>query len=262
MSNGKNKRIDVLAKAAIEKKRLSFEATDRAIRKLTTSNQPITVSSVAKLAGVSTSYIYKYPDLKERIYLLRNQQNLCIKKQKTSSDNSQVTIIHTLRQEIKNLNAYVAESQQTNQRLIGKLYDYQDSQNAVLNLKKTNYQQQEQIRQLQITIETMNTQLLNIQQELLNSQNQLADNENKKSAENVDNFSSQDLQLLLNNLGIKLNAPLLKLIQSSPSHQVKNALLFVEEVIANGAKVRSKTGLFRKALESEWSPNFSNQAEN
>ena len=48
MSNGKNKRIDVLAKAAIEKKRLAFEATDKAIRKLTTSNQPITVSSVAK----------------------------------------------------------------------------------------------------------------------------------------------------------------------------------------------------------------------
>ncbi|MGH8000469.1 MAG: DUF6262 family protein, partial [Brasilonema sp.] len=133
MNEGQNKRIAALSHAALEKKRLASEATDKAIRNLTSSHQPITIANVARLAGVSTSYIYKYPELKERIHSLRNQQRP-VTSQKTTN-NSQATIIYTLREEIKRLNVMLGESKQANQLLIGQIYQQQDTQKLLEHLR-------------------------------------------------------------------------------------------------------------------------------
>ena len=58
----------------------------------------------------------------------------------------------------------------------------------------------------------------------------------------------------LSEVGIRLNKTLRELIQSAPESQVLNALSVVKEALAVG-KVRSKAGLFRKALEEGWEPN-------
>jgi Fe-S cluster assembly scaffold protein SufB len=170
MNHGQDKRIAVLASAALEKKRLAFEATEKAIRNLTTSNQKITVANVARIAGVSTSYIYKYPEFKSRIDSLKNQQNFPLTTQKTSSDNSKTAIINTLRTEIKNLNSKLIESQRANQLLIGKLYQHQDTEDIYLNLRNENKNKSEIIKQLQSELTIMKQELLTFQEKWLQSQ--------------------------------------------------------------------------------------------
>lgn len=57
-------------------------------------------------------------------------------------------------------------------------------------------------------------------------------------------------------VGIKLNKTLIELVKSASESQVLNALSVVKEAMAAG-NVRSKAGLFRKALEEAWEPNES-----
>jgi hypothetical protein len=247
MNDGQNKRIAALSHAAQEKKRFASEATDKAIRKLTSSNQPITIANVARLAGVSTSYIYKYPELKERIHSLNHQQRPVLSP-KTASNNSQATIIYTLRSEIKRLNAVLLESKQP------------DTQKLLEHLKLENQKQAEQIQQLQSESEFLKQELelaqapkVSISEKIVNFQKE------NKSAQILDYFPNEELQFELKFLGIKLNESLKKLVESSSQQQVKNALSVVKEALSTGTKVRSKVGLFRKALESGWVPSQSDE---
>lgn len=159
MNSGKIRRIAALSNAALEKKRLATEATDKAIVNLTSLNQSITVANVARLAGVSTSYIYKYPELKERIDSLRNQQVPVRTSQKAASNNSQTTIIYTLREEIKRLNTMLGESKNANQLLIGKIYQQQETQNLIGYFKSENKKQAQQIQELQSEIDIIKQEL-------------------------------------------------------------------------------------------------------
>ncbi len=68
------KQIIALTKASQKKKREALEKTKKAIDDLVTKKQKITIRSVAKEAGVSVSYIYKYPELAYQIQTLREQQ--------------------------------------------------------------------------------------------------------------------------------------------------------------------------------------------
>ena len=72
MSN--DAKIAALKSAAEQKKQLAAENLEKAIRKLTQDNKPITFANVARVAGLSVSYLYKYPEIKERIETLRKQQ--------------------------------------------------------------------------------------------------------------------------------------------------------------------------------------------
>jgi hypothetical protein len=249
MNDGKYKRIDALTKAAQSKKRLALEATDKAIRQLTSSNQPITIANVARLAGVSTSYIYKYPELKERIHFLSQQQRP-VTSQKTASNNSQSTIIYTLRSEIKQLNAMLLESKQANQVLIGQLYQQQDTQKHLEHLKSENQKQAEQIQQLLAEIELLKSESEKTQLHLVpNCENISLSGQENQQEKIIDDLVDEELKSELKLLGIRLNAPLIKLIKSSSEQQIKNALTVVKEALSTGRKIRSKLGLFRKALE-------------
>jgi hypothetical protein len=259
MNDGKSQRIAALSKAAQNKKHLASEATDKAIKKLTNSHQPITIANVARLAGVSTSYIYKYPELKERIRFLSQQQRP-VTSQKTASNNSQATIIYTLRSEIKRLNTILLESRQANQLLIGKLSQQQDTQKFLEHLKWENKNQAQQIQELQSEIESLKQELEKAQHPKVSSSEKIIDfHKETKPAQIIDSFIDGELQSELQLLGIRFNESLNKLVKSSSQQQVKNALSVVKEALSTGTKVRSKVGLFRKALESGWIPSQSDE---
>ena len=251
MNEAKNKRLVALSNAALEKKRLAAEATDKAIRSLTSSNQPITVANVARLAGVSTSYIYKYPELKERIISLRTQQHPIRLSQKTASSNSQATVIYTLREEVKRLNSLLIKSKQDNQLLIGQIYQQQESQKLIEHLQRENKNQTEQIQQLQKEIKLINQELEHSPQDssVVNHQNK-STSEEINSLKIVDKIINSEIIFQLENMGIKLNRALIDLIESSTEEQVKYAITVVKETLSKGTKVRSKVGLFKTALAS------------
>ncbi|MEM8722432.1 MAG: DUF6262 family protein [Cyanobacteria bacterium P01_G01_bin.39] len=86
-----DKKLLGLSRASNKKKQESLLRTEQAIAKLSQENKKITVSSVAKEAGVSVSYIYKYPELAYKIQQLREQQKYSlVKGDRSITDNEQI----------------------------------------------------------------------------------------------------------------------------------------------------------------------------
>lgn len=91
-------------KDAAQKKRLEALArTESAIKQLLRQGQPITFEAVAQLAKVTRSWLYKQPELKERISYLRNQGLPQKVERQRSSEDSKAAIILTLRRQVKEL---------------------------------------------------------------------------------------------------------------------------------------------------------------
>ena len=87
-----DKQLSELNKASQKKKQQALEKTEQAILELISNNQKITVRSVARKAGVSVSYIYKYPQLSYKIQRLREEQ----KYSSVASDRADKTAIKQL----------------------------------------------------------------------------------------------------------------------------------------------------------------------
>lgn len=72
----KNERVKILKKAASKKREESVKLALSAIDEMVKNGLPITFSAVAKLAGLSTVYLYKHPTLSVKIKTLRQQNHI------------------------------------------------------------------------------------------------------------------------------------------------------------------------------------------
>jgi Family of unknown function (DUF6262) len=94
---------DGLKEAAQKKRLAAFAQTEAAIKQLLRQGHPITFEAVAQLAGVTRGWLYKQPDLKERITYLRDQSLPQKRTRQPVSEDSKGALIMTLRQQIKEL---------------------------------------------------------------------------------------------------------------------------------------------------------------
>jgi len=97
---------------------------------------------VAREAGLSVSYLYKYPEIKERIEI--RKQQLKADKPTTAqkaSDNSKTVIIYQLRERIKQLEAEVIGLRRVNEGIAGRLYHLQGADDLAERLKVENESQ-------------------------------------------------------------------------------------------------------------------------
>lgn len=109
--------LAALAKSSQNKKQAALLKTEKAIAKLVDKKLKITIRSVAREAGVSVSYIYKYPELAYKIQTLREQQKYSLSKEKKNNlervnalaDLEQENL--RMKQEIENLKLYINRNQ-------------------------------------------------------------------------------------------------------------------------------------------------------
>lgn len=102
---------------ALIKRQNTFKRTDEAIKLLLKENKPINFNTVAEASGVSKSWLYREPEVKERIQQLQSQQlkeQLHIRQVKLpehykASDTSKDAIIATLKQRIKKQDEEIKE---------------------------------------------------------------------------------------------------------------------------------------------------------
>ena len=259
MDEGKNKRITALKNAAEEKRQICSSATDKAIKKLMNTNKPLTIANVAREAGVSTSYIYKYPELKERIQSLKSQQHFHPRSGKKASDNSKNTIIYNLKDEIKRLRKDLTESKQANQILLGKIYDYQNNQSIIERLKADNNKQAKQLQELQAQFNETCQELESYKNLIVKTNPKVTSLTSKIEQARDKNYTDDEVKDKLSQIGARITASLNKILKSKSKREIINAISAVEEYIATGKKVKSKAGLLRKALEENWMPNLTNE---
>ena len=237
-----NRKIQALQEAAASKAKESAQRVEKALDKMLKQGQLINFKSVAHVANVSTAYLYKQPELRNRIETLRDQQknNSKPKQPPPASDNSKAVIIYNLRAENKKLRTDIDELRRINESLTGRLYQLQNTNNLAERLKTENESLQQQVKELQ---------------------NSLAECELKlpqkvtpiSKAKRKSNDIPESIKTKLDNLRVKLNANLVKVINSFSELEVLMALDAVEQY-ASSNNINNSGGLIVDAIKQKCSP--------
>ena len=250
MSN--DAKIAALKSAAEQKKQLAAENLEKAIRKLTQDNKPITFANVARVAGLSVSYLYKYPEIKERIETLRKQQLRAGKptEPQKASDSSKAAIIYQLRERIKQLEAEITGLRKVNEGIAGRLYHLQGAVDLAERLKSENAQ-----------LKTENSELKRqLEEYILHHANLAVASPDDSKVVTLDNKRAgkskinAEIKQQLDELGIKLNSTLTKTIKLAAEDTVLNAIKAFREALAS-SNIEKPGAWLKKAIEGGWIPN-------
>lgn len=132
-------RIENLKKAQATRKDDTLERVYKAIERLQKTGGKINFPTIAKEANVSVSYLYKYPELKQHIGELRNQQSSIPRKAsaKSASSDSQVKVIRRFKERIRRLEEQSDELKRKNEALAGQVYRVHHLQDQVERQQQT-----------------------------------------------------------------------------------------------------------------------------
>ncbi len=167
---GREKRIAALSAAQEQRKQDCLERTEKAIAKLIQSHERLSFGAIARIAGVSVSYLYKYPEIKERIQQLQKQQVEAVNKPtkpQTASEKSKQVIINQLRDRIKTLEHEKKQLSLQNEKMTGQLYEMGRTQDLFECLKAETLRLREENKQLRTELEAARKQLNECQQSLI-----------------------------------------------------------------------------------------------
>lgn len=238
--DGKDIRIAALKNAAVAKQQRAADGLDKAINKLIKSNEPMSFANVAREAGVSISYLYKYPEVKARVLELRQQQQQVGKPNKiqTASDASKAVIINELRERIKKLEADLTGLRKANEGMAGRLYQLHDMQVMVERLKAENEELKRQVGEQVKTPEEVDS--------------------NSISGSNVTSISqrskssvSDAIKAELEQLNIPLNSTLTKRIKATTEERVLSAITALKDQLTKG-EVTNPGGWLATAIQDGW----------
>ena len=260
--NGKEQRIAKLDAVQQQRKQECLDRTEKAISKLLQNNEKVSFGAVARIANVSVSYLYKYPELKERIQDIRNQQLKNTRKltrPQTASEKSKQVVIKQLRERINTLEWEKKELKKQNEKMTGELYRIGTKLDMFDRVNSQSIKQTEEIKQLKLELEQSRNELDICKSKLIENNPKVTSISKKVDKSNNSQEIDNQLKAKLSELGVRLNATLKKIIASKTEQQINNALGAVDEYLASGKKVKSKAGLLRKALEENWIPNLTDE---
>jgi Family of unknown function (DUF6262) len=238
--DGKDVRIAALKAAAVAKQQRAAEGLDKAINKLIKSNEPMSFANVAREAGVSISYLYKYPDVKARVLELRQQQQQVGKPNKiqTASDASKAVIINELRERIKKLEADLTGLRKANEGMAGRLYQLHDTQVMVERLKAENEDLKQQVAEKVKTSDDIDP-------------NSISGNNVTSITQRSKSSVSDAIKAELEQLNIPLNSTLTKRIKAATEERVLAAITALKDQLIKG-EVTNPGGWLATAIQDGW----------
>ncbi|MGF1674474.1 MAG: DUF6262 family protein [Rivularia sp. (in: cyanobacteria)] len=245
--NLKQYRIDNLKQAQATRKQDSLNRVNEAISQLQKRHEKINFRNIASVANVSVSYLYKYPEIKQRIAEIRNEQSSMVRQQlKPTASISQVKVQARLKERIKGLENENKELRRKNEALAGQVYRV--------------HQLNELIERQQSTIEDLESRLEQCSLNNPKLSSKITPITQKRTKKLLESRSKIDSEL--KTLNIRINSTLSKLIDNNPEEVVLNAISSLKEGLSNKT-VRNKTGFLVKAIENQWiaNDNFEDKVE-
>lgn len=201
----REKQAAVLHHAQQQRKQQKKEQVLKAVHQLQTDNQPLTFPNIAKVAGCSVSYLYKWPEITEYIHDIQNQetQQLHQLEEKPPPTYSLKTLHEVSKQRIRELVAENRDLKRQNEKLRGHVAE-------IFELREEYERLRTQLRQLTspvvsakvVPIQTISTKTTSI------------------STENV----PQEIEQLIQQMGIKLGVKLKREIASHDPEKVRKAI--------------------------------------
>lgn len=244
----KQARIENLKQVQATRKQDASKRVQQVIERLGKTGGKINFQAVAKAANVSVSYLYKYPELKQHIAELRNKQSSMPRTPATKpvSSNSFAKVVNRFKERIHQLEKQNCELRRKNEALAGQVYRVHYLQEQVERQEQTIEDLTTRLQEAHAQISA--TKVTSITQAKSLHVNDLIQEYPKILGKN-DNIQSQ-----LDNLGIKGNSTLAKLIKVAPEEIVLKAIDALKEALT-ATKVRNASGFLVEAIRNTWIPN-------
>ena len=228
-SNNSKGNPELLVKAAAKKQDAS-ERLEKAIQQVLDSGETITFKAIAETAGLSVSYLYKYPEIKNRIAELRNQQKAAIggivnktPKFQPATDKSKAVIISKLRQENRRLRNENEDLKKHIEVAQGKVIELRQVEAENSRLKA-------RIKELEPSL--TNTKVTPI---------------NKKKQSDI----NPDILTQLQVVGVKLNPTLTKTIHTASEATVLDAIEALKDQLTK-QDIPNAGGWLNNAIKEGW----------
>ena len=229
-SNNSKGNPELLVKAAAAKKKDAAERLEKAIQQVLDSGETITFKAIAETAGLSVSYLYKYPEIKNRIAELRNQQKAAIggivnktPKFQPATDKSKAVIISKLRQENRRLRNDNEDLKKHIEVAQGKVIE---------------------LRQVEAENNRLKARIKELEQSLTNTK---VTPINKKKQSDI----NPDILTQLQVVGVKLNPTLTKTIHTASEETVLDAIEALKDQLTK-QDIPNAGGWLNKAIKEGW----------
>jgi predicted RNase H-like nuclease (RuvC/YqgF family) len=227
-SDTKQARVDNLQQVQAARKEDSADRVFKAIERLQKIDGKINFTTVAKEANVSVSYLYKYPEIKQRIAEVRNKQR-SFPTSPIAQPNSSSTgkIITRLKEKIQQLENENKELKRKHEALAGQVY-------------RVHYLQEQVERQQQI-IEDLQGKL---------KCEQLDSKVTPISSKRQTTIDEQ-IQSELDSLDIGLNPTLTKTIKAATESTVLAAIAALKDQLSK-KDIPNPGGWLNQAIKEGW----------
>ncbi len=237
----KEERIKTLKATQEARKEATLTKVNKAIERLIKTGAKINFQSIAREANVSVPYLYKYPELKERIQQLRSNQTQMPSSpvnQPSVTAKSHSQIVGRLKKRIQQLEAENKELKRKNEALAGQVY---------------------RVHTLQEQVERQKDLIMTLESRLKASPKADIIPINRKVVESTydDSIYSSPIGFMerleqeVTAMGIRLNATHKKLMEKASAETVINALEAVKEQLGK-REIDNPGGLLTKAIKEKW----------
>jgi hypothetical protein len=240
--------VEGLRQNAQKKREEAIKRTDAGIQQLLKEKRPVNFKTVAEVAGVSTAWLYREPEIKARIEQLREQasQTKKVPPKQRASDASKDAMIKTLKSRISKLDADNRELRKQLEVVYGQLIETETLRQRTEQLKAENLKLQTQLK------ECVPSKPPGEAVKPTSKVTSLADRRAARLA------SNNDVESVLATLGVEMNSTLAKRIKGTPKEVMMDAIASLEQAIAE-ERVRNPAGFLFKALNEAWKPNEEHQ---
>lgn len=237
----REKQAAVLRSAQEKRKQQTREQVFRAIEELQKSGKPLTFSNIAKVAGTSISYLYKWTELTEYIHDLQKQtlQQLNSLEEKQPGPHSLKTLSRVFKERIRELEAENRELKRQNESLRGHVAEIFSNRSECERLRT-------QIQQLTTPSASP----------LVVSLNRVPNSSDHAALNNL----SQEITHLITEMGIKIGVRLKQEIAKHDEERVKLAISAFQQYRSHNS-IESPGACLLAMIRDEAEPNVSFKAQ-
>lgn len=242
---GTERKIEALKEATEKKRQEALDKTNKAITQLLKEGKCISFPVVAKAAGVSVQYLYKYEEIKNRIKHIQSQQKGISSPTipQSASDKSRTVIITQLKERIRKLEAENRGLRDHIEAVSGRLYQLQGIEEQLERFKAEN-------NDLKRQLDECRRRYTEPPAAPLDDPKVTSLSKKKSGRSDI----SDKIKQTLFEMGIKLNSTLTKKIRAASESVVLAAIEALRQAMEKG-EVKSPGGWLARAIESGWTKN-------
>ncbi|NET44651.1 DUF6262 family protein [Okeania sp. SIO2B3] len=242
--HNREKQAEVLRRTQAQRKEQKKEQVLKAIQEILAQKKSLTFANIAKVAGCSVSYLYKWDEIKVYIHELQHQENTQLNslEEVEAKPHSLKTLHEVARQRIKNLEAEVKALKEQNELLRGHVVEIYELRDECDRLRK-------QLREL-INSQHSSSKVIPIQTPLNDKKVSTSRPELEETPEKIID--------LIQDMGLNMGTKLKKEISNRDPQKVRLAIEAFQQYQANH-HINSQEACLLTMIRSEAQPNTSNE---